>query len=102
MAEILEERNFFECEAPVDIMDTNPPFSFYTNWLIHCIKLNPKKIALIIGSLYLTINRVQLLEANGYYLTKISVVNEKNWFSNTYLIIFEKHGTPIIGNDVAR
>ena len=36
-AEILEERNF-NYDAPVDIIVSNPPFSLYTDWLIHCIK----------------------------------------------------------------
>ena len=54
------------------------------------------------GSLNMTTKRLQLLEANGYYLTKMSIVNIRGWFSNTYLVIFEKGGTPIIGYDVAR
>ena len=54
------------------------------------------------GCLNLTTKRLKLLEDNGYYLTKMSIVNVKNWFGSTYLIIFEKGGTPIIGYDVAR
>ena len=100
--EILDGCNFFDYNAPVDIIVSNPPFSLYTNWLIHCIELNPRKLVLIMGCLNLTTKRLQLLDANGYYLTKMSIVNVKNWFGNTYLIIFEKGGTPLIGYDVAR
>ena len=41
-AEILKNRILFEYDAPVDIVVSNPPFSIYTNWLIHCIELNPQ------------------------------------------------------------
>ena len=37
-AEILENRDFFYYDAPADIIVSNPPFSLYTNWLIHRIK----------------------------------------------------------------
>ena len=54
------------------------------------------------GSLKLTTKRLKLLEDNGYYLTKMNIVNIHGRFSNTYLIIFENGGTPITGYDVAR
>ena len=69
-AEILENRDFFDYDAPVDIIVCNPPFSLYTNWLIHCIKLNPRKLALTMGCLNLTTKRLQLLKENGYYFKK--------------------------------
>ena len=101
-AEITEGRDFFEYDKPTDTIICNPPFSIYTKWIQHCIKLNPQKIALVIGCLNLTTIRLKLLEDNGYFMTKMSIVNVRGWFSNTYLVLFEKGGTPIISYDTAR
>jgi hypothetical protein len=101
-AEITEGHDFFEYDKPVDTIICNPPFSIYTKWIQHCIKLNPQKIALVIGCLNLTTIRLKLLEDSGYYMTRMSIVNVRGWFSNTYLVLFEKNGTPILSYDTAR
>ena len=101
-AEITEGRDFFEYNNPVDTIISNPPFSIYTKWIQQCIALNPSKIAFVMGCLNLTTIRLKLLEDNGYYMTKMSIVNVKGWFSNTYLVLFEKNGTPILSYDTAR
>ena len=62
--EILDRRDFYNYDNPVDIIKSNTPFSLYTKWLIHCIELNTRKIALIMGFLNLTTTRLNLLEAN--------------------------------------
>ena len=54
------------------------------------------------GCLNLTTIRLKLLEDNGYIITKMSIVNVRGWFANTYLVFFEKSGTPIISYDTAR
>jgi len=100
--EITEGRDFFEYDQPVDVIICNPPFSIYTKWIQHCISLNAKKISLIMGCLNLTTIRLKLLEDNGYFLTKMNIVNVKGWFANTYLVLFEKGKTPIISYDTAR
>jgi hypothetical protein len=101
-SEIMEGRDFFEYNNPVDTIIANPPFSLYTKWINHCIALNPTKIAFVMGCLNLTTIRLKILEDSGYFMTKMSIVNVKGWFSNTYLVLFEKGGTPIIGYDIAR
>ena len=101
-AEITEGRDFFEYDKAVDVIISNPPFSLYTKWINHCIALNPTKIAFVMGCLNLTTIRIKLLEDNGYFMTKMSIVNVKGWFSNTYLVLFEKGGTPILAYDTAR
>ena len=53
-AEILDGRDFFDYDNPVDIIVCNPPVFIDTNWLIHCRKLNPRKLALKMGCLNLT------------------------------------------------
>ena len=100
--EIREGRDFFEFVDSVDVIVSNPPFSIYTKWLQHCIKLNPRKIALVMGCLNLTTIRLKLLEDNGYYLTKLHIVNIRGWFGITYLVLFEKGGTPILSYDTVR
>ena len=100
--EITDGKDFFEYNEEVDIIISNPPFSIYTKWIQNCIKLNPKKIAFVMGCLNLTTIRLKLLEDNDYYLTRINLVNVRNWFSNTYLLVFEKGATPILCFDTAR
>ena len=56
-AGVVDGRDFFYYDTPVDIIVSNPPFSLYTYWLIHCIKLNPQKLLLIMGYLNLTTKR---------------------------------------------
>ena len=101
-AEFTEGRDFFEYNNPVDTIISNPPFSIYTKWIQHCIALNPTKIAFVMGCLNLTTIRLKLLEDNGYFMTKMRIVNVKGWFSNTYLVLFEKNGKPILSYDTAR
>ena len=100
--EIDDGVDFFEFNNKVDIIISNPPFSIYTKWIQHCIKINPTKIALVMGCLNLTTIRLKLLEDSGYFMTKMRIVNVRNWFANTYLVLFEKNGTPIISYDMAR
>ena len=41
--EITEDKDFFKYDKEVDIIIGNPPYSLWTKWLEHTIKLNPKK-----------------------------------------------------------
>lgn len=94
--EITEGKDFFQYNEPVDVIIGNPPFSIWTKWLEHTIKLNPHKIAYIFGAINLTPRRLKLLEDAGYRLTKLHIVDIKGWFSNTFLAVFDKVNPAVI------
>ena len=94
--EIEENIDFYKYTNNVDVIIGNPPFSQWTKWIKKTIELNPKKIAYVIGCLNLTKSRIKLLQSHNYFLTKFTIVSVNKWFSQTYLVVFEKNATPII------
>ena len=88
--EILDGEDFFHFNEKVDVICSNPPFSILNDVIKKCIELNPSVIALLVGQLNLIPNRIHLLEQNGYVLTKLHITRIKNWFGNSYLVVWEK------------
>tara|TARA_R110001606_G_scaffold256651_1_gene404773 strand:- start:319 stop:921 length:603 start_codon:yes stop_codon:yes gene_type:complete len=88
--EIAENRDFFKYDKPVDIVCSNPPYSLWTKWLQHTVKLNPKKICYIFGLLNLTPARLSILHEAGYIITKFHICKIAWWFSPSFIVLFEK------------
>ena len=88
--EIREGIDFFKYDKPVDIIVGNPPYSLWTSWLDHTIKLNPNKFCYIFGQMNLTVPRLIKIEAGGYKMTKIHLCKVKWWFGHSFVCVFEK------------
>ena len=88
--EITEDKDFFKYDKPVDIIIGNPPYSLWTKWLEHTIKLNPKKFCYIFGQMNLTTPRLKNIYDNGYKITKFHICEVMWWFGRSFVVVFEK------------
>jgi hypothetical protein len=89
--EITDEKDFFEYTEEVDVICSNPPYSLMDKVLDHSIKLNPKVINYLIGINNLTAKRIEKLNNNGYFLTKIHMCKVFKWYGMSVIIQFEKN-----------
>jgi hypothetical protein len=88
--EITEGLDFFEYTKPVDVICSNPPFSIFNKVLEHSVKLQPKVISYIMGVVNLTPKRIEFMNSNGYFITKLHITRVNGWFSNILIVQFEK------------
>lgn len=88
--EITEDRDFYKYDKDVDIIVGNPPYSLWTSWLEHTVKLNPKKFCYIFGQMNLTTPRLKNIYAAGYKITKFHITEVKWWFGRSFVVVFEK------------
>ena len=88
--EITEDKDFFKYDKEVNIIIGNPPYSLWTKWLEHTIKLNPKKFCYIFGQMNLTTSRLIQIEKGGYKMTKIHLCKVHWWFGHSFVCVFEK------------
>jgi len=88
--EITENKDFFKYDKPVDIIIGNPPYSLWTSWLEHTIKLKPQKFCYIFGQMNLTIPRLKQIEKGGYNMSKIHLCKVWWWFGHSFVCVFEK------------
>lgn len=93
--EITMNKDFFECNNKYDLIIGNPPFSLWTKWLEHTMKLT-NKFCYIMGALNLTRKRLSDIENKGYGLTKMHILTISWWFGTSYICIFEKNKQSII------
>ncbi len=97
--EILENKDFFDFEKPVNIICSNPPYSCLDKVLKHSIKLNAHTIQYLIGFHNLTARRIELMEQNNYYITKLHFCKVYKWFGMSCIVQFEKNKKSIISFD---
>jgi len=93
--EIADNKDFFEYNDRVDLVIGNPPFSIWTKWLEHTVKITDK-FCYIMGSMNLTDVRIRMLEEKGYGITKIHMVKIDWWFGMSLCIVAEKGAKSII------
>lgn len=89
-SEILEDRDFFTFDKKVDVICSNPPYSFIDKVLYKCIELNPRVISLLIGVNNLTARRIEIMNENGYGLKKIHMCKVFKWFGMSFVVQFER------------
>tara|TARA_R110000787_G_scaffold1913_1_gene8040 strand:+ start:277 stop:777 length:501 start_codon:yes stop_codon:yes gene_type:complete len=97
--EILEGKDFFEYDKPVDIICSNPPYSCIDDVLLQSVKLKPRVISYLIGMGNLTAKRIEFMENNGYGLTKLHMCKVFKWYGMSFIVQFEKGGDHIISYD---
>jgi len=93
--EITEGLDFFNYTNRVDLIIGNPPFSLWTKWIAHTMKLTDK-FCYIMGCFNFTDKRIRDITNNGFGITKIHLLKIDWWFSPSYLVVFEKGKESII------
>ena len=98
-SEILEEKDFFTFDEKVDIICSNPPYSMINKVLEKSVELNPRIISYLIGVNNLTAKRMEYMENNGYYITKIHICKVFKWYGMSMIVVWEKDKNPIMSYD---
>lgn len=98
-SEILDGKDFFDFDDKVDIICSNPPYSMINKVLEKSVELNPRIISYLIGINNLTPRRIEYMENNGYFISKIHLCKVYKWYGMTIIIIWEKNKKSIISFD---
>ena len=97
--EILDGKDFFEYNKPVDIIIQNPPYSILDKWIKKNIELNPRIISMLIGVGNLTARRLEIFEKSDYGITKLKMLKVFTWYGMSCIVVFEKNKKSIIEFD---
>ena len=97
--EILEDKDFFNYKAKVDIICENPPYSLLDKWFKKVIELNPRVYSCLIGVGNLTARRIEWFEKAGYGIKKLKMLKVFKWYGMSYIVVFEKGCKSIIEID---
>ena len=98
-SEILEERDFFTFDEKVDIICSNPPYSMINKVLEKSVDLKPRIISYLIGINNLTAKRLEYMENNGYYITKLHMCKVFKWYGMSMIVVWERDKKAIISFD---
>ena len=98
-SEILEEKDFFTFDEKVDIICSNPPYSMINKVLEKSVELKPRIISYLIGINNLTAKRLEYMENNGYYITKIHMCKVFKWYGMSMIVVWEREKKAIISFD---
>ena len=98
-SEILEERDFFTFDEKVDIICSNPPYSMINKVLEKSVELKPRIISYLIGINNLTAKRLEYMENNGYYITKLHMCKVFKWYGMSMIVVWERDKKAIISFD---
>lgn len=98
-SEILEGKDFFEFDEEVDVIASNPPYSMIDKVLEKSVSLKPMVISYLLGINNLTAKRMEYMEANGYYITKLHMCKVFKWFGMSLIVVWEKGGKSILSYD---
>jgi len=81
--------DFFLNNDKVSLIIGNPPYSILDKWLSHTYEIC-SKFCYIIGMYSLTTPRLKKMEENGFYISKMMLINVPTWFQRSYIIVCEK------------
>jgi|TARA_R110001599_G_scaffold117059_2_gene285084 hypothetical protein len=87
--EIDEDIDFFDYNKKVEWIITNPPYSILDKWFKHSYTIC-NKFCYIIGCYSLTPKRLEVMNENKFYITKMLLLKIPNWFQRAYIIVCEK------------
>jgi len=90
--EITLGKDFFEYDKKIDVICSNPPYSILQKVLEKSVALNPHTISYLIGVHNLTAKRIEYMNQNGYYLTKVTFLKVFKWFGMSAIVVFRKGG----------
>jgi len=98
-SEILENKDFFDFNEEVDVIASNPPYSMIDKVLEKSVSLKPMIISYLLGINNLTAKRMEYMESQGYYITKLHMCKVFKWFGMSLIVVWEKGGEPILSYD---
>ena len=87
--EIAEDKDFFEYKNKVDLIIGNPPYSMWSKWLEHTVKICDK-FCYIFGVYNFTPARLRTIFDAGFIITKFHLCKVDWWFSPSFIVLFEK------------
>ena len=99
--EITENKDFFNETERYDLIIGNPPYSLWTKWIEHTMKLTDK-FCYIFGIMNITDTRLNYIHNNGFGVSKIHLLKIDWWFGHQYLFLFEKNKPSIITVEPSR
>jgi DNA modification methylase len=82
--------DFFNYDKKVNIIISNPPYSIIDKILQHSVKLEPHTISYLIGQHNLTNKRIEYMNNNGYYLSKLFFTKINEWYGMSIIVVFTK------------
>lgn len=88
--EIEEDRDFYKFNEKVDWCISNPPYSHLDSFLVHTTHICVIGFGYLIGVLNLTAVRIQHLNEQGFFLSKLMLINNvRGWFGRHCFVIFD-------------
>jgi len=87
--EITEDKDFFDYNNKVDLIIGNPPYSLWSKWLEHTVKICDK-FCYIFGVYNFTPFRLEKIFDAGFIITKFHICKVDWWFSPSFIVLFEK------------
>jgi len=98
-SEILENKDFFDFNEQVDVIVSNTPYSMIEKVLEKSVSLKPMIISYLLGINNLTAKRMEYMENQGYYITKLHMCKVFKWFGMSLIVVWEKGGKSILSYD---
>lgn len=93
--EIDKGKDFFDETERYDLIIGNPPFSLFTKWIEHTVKLTDR-FYYIFGIFNLTPFRIIELAKLGFNITRFDIVTVDYWFGTSYAVMFERKPATIV------
>jgi len=97
--EISEGIDFYDWHMPVDVVIGNPPYSEWTKWLEHTLRICKKRFCYIFGMNSLTGNRLQMIREAGFGITKIHTVKVAWWMTQSLVVVAERGAESILTSE---
>jgi len=102
-AEITQGRDFYKTDPvwpreDIKIICSNPPYSHLDGVLKRCVQVDADIICLTVGLMNITRPRLCRMEGYGYRLMGMTMVDVKNWFGMSNILILVK----MCGNEQSR
>ena len=98
-SEILDGKNFFDYNEPVDVICSNPPYSMIDKVLEHSVELKPHTIQYLLGVGNLTAKRIEFMENAGYGIVKFHMCKVFKWYGMSAIVTWEKGRRGIFSYD---
>jgi hypothetical protein len=92
--EITEGVDFFKCNATVDVICSNPPYSCIDKVLEHSVSLNPRVISYLLLEGKMTPKRIEYMNKKGYSLSGQYICKVFQWYGMAVAYTFTKMERP--------
>ena len=88
--EIDRDKDFLDFQGSVDWIITNPPWGIFNKIIDKIISVSKKGFCLLVNNLTITPNRLDNINNQGFYISRIYYFKIHSWFGYQYYYIFEK------------